>query len=546
MMAKYDVCIVGSGAGGAPIAYELSLMGYSVIVLEKGKEIAREQFSKDELALRRDIYRPSLQEEFHIIHFKGKRYDGREWNWSFWNGSLLGGASNFMSGYFHRLKPMDFKLLSTFGPIEKANIVDWPISYDEMEPFYTKVENIVGVSGKVVEHPFLEPRGQKDFPYPPLEENIASIWFDEAAKRLRLHSIPTPRTILSKNTPFRKSCYYSNFCGSYGCSSGAKGSAREALLNRSNATILTQAFVYRLESDRHRVKKAHFFDKNGSSHTIEAKIFVLAATPIESARLLLNSKNSFFPHGLGNNSMQVGKNLIFSAGGTGEGIFYKDRLPPSQSEALFTPGLFLNRSLQEWYIFQKGGKSFKGGTIDFLFEHANIIPRAMNEIYDEKGDLLWGRKLQEKMHKNIPNQRKIRFEIFCDWLPTDGGFVTIAKEKDKFGAHVADIHIDPHPHDLFVGRFLAKRGMSVLKEMGAKKITTDISFAPPTNLVAGGCRFGNDPKKSVLNSECRCHELENCYIADASFMPTGGSVPYTWTIYANSFRIAEAIKRELR
>ncbi|MEJ2372285.1 MAG: FAD-dependent oxidoreductase, partial [Sulfurimonas sp.] len=146
----YDICIVGSGAGGAPVAYELSRAGYKVVVLEKGEYYTEEDFNKDELAVcRRDMFTPPLWEQKHIINEyeegEYKRYDGAEYNWNFWNGSLVGGSSNLMSGYFHRMKPKDFKLLSTYGEIKGANVVDWPIVYDDLEPYYDKVEKVIGV-----------------------------------------------------------------------------------------------------------------------------------------------------------------------------------------------------------------------------------------------------------------------------------------------------------------------------------------------------------------------------------------------------------------
>lgn len=549
---KCDVCIIGSGAGAAPVAYELSNAGYSVIVLEKGEYLKEDDFNKDEIAIsRRNRYTPPLSEQKHIINEytpsgSFKRYDGEEASWSFWNGSMVGGSTNLMSGFFHRMKPNDFALRSVYGEVKGANVVDWPIAYEDLEPYYEKVERIIGVSGKVVPHPYAEPRSTPDFPYAPLETNAISEWFDAACLKLDLTPIPTPRAILSSDALGRKACYYSNFCGSYGCSSGAKGSARAALLQKCDAKVITDAFVYRLEEENGTITKAHYFTKHRIKHTVNAKLFVVAAQAIETSRLLLNSKSSRFPKGLANSNGQVGKNLIFSAGGMGSGCFVFEKLTKEQQDALMKPGLFVNRSLQNSYDYEDGCKRRKGGTIDFLFEHQNIIERATKELYDSEGNLLWGERLQEKIEQRLTTSRVLNFEIFNDWLPTDNCNVAVdEKVKDKYGVNVGVVNLYSHPNDLAVAEHLAQDAIEVLEEMGAVEIDYSISSRPPSNLVAGGCRFGVDPKTSVLDANCKAHDHPNLYITDGSFMPTGGSVPYTWTIYANAFRVADKILEAL-
>ncbi len=242
MSKDYDVCVIGSGAGGGPVALELASAGHSVVVLEKGPWLTEKDFYKDELACcRRSVYTPNLKDEQHVIEEQTNDGDWvsestYESGWDFWNGNVVGGSSNFMSGFFYRLKPEDFRLLSEFGPIEGANIADWPISYDDLEHYYTKTETEIGISGRVVNHPHQEPRSTKDFPYPPTSEHPISKHIDKACEQLGFHSLPTPRAILSKPDMGRRSCEYSAFCGSYGCSSGAKGSSRAALLNRAVKT----------------------------------------------------------------------------------------------------------------------------------------------------------------------------------------------------------------------------------------------------------------------------------------------------------------------
>jgi len=311
--------------------------------------------------------------------------------------------------------------------------------------------------------------------------------------------------------------------------------------------VRAEAFVYKLESDEKRITKVHYYDSKLESHEVHAKIFVLAAQAIETSRLLLNSKNEFFPDGMANHNKEVGKNLIFSAGGSGQGRFNFKNLSAKEQQDLMQTGLFFNRSLQDWYEFEDAGSRYKGGTIDFLFEHQNVISRASREFYNDSGKLIWGEELKNQIHKSLTQSRVLSFEVFNDWLPTDECFVSVdGTTKDKFGMPVGAINLWGHPQDIKVREHLAKIAVNVLREMGAEDISYSVSAAPPPNLVAGGCRFGNDPKTSVLDKNCKAHSLDNLYVTDASFMPTGGSVPYTWSIYANSFRVADKIMEHLK
>lgn len=558
--SEYDICIIGSGAGASPVAYTLAKAGAKVLVLEKGPWLTEKEFFKDELAISvHDVYTPNLADEQHVIedeyvHDDGSSYWGSEptseSGWTFWNGNVVGGSSNFMSGYFHRLKPIDFQLESTFGAIEGANVADWPISYEELEPFYAQVEREVGVSGKVVDHPHQEPRSA-DFPYPPLVDHSVSNWIDSAAKLIGYHAIPVPRAILSQAAMGRRSCEYSGYCSSYGCSSGAKGSGRAALLNHAvasgNCTIKPHAKVYKIETDKSgEIAGVLFYDGQNKKQKATAKTYVVACQAVETSRLLLASTGKKFPNGLANNSGQVGKNLVFSAGGTGSGEFFFDELNSKQQSELKQVGPFVNRALQDWYQIED--KSFaqpvKGGTIDFLF-HQNPIAKARGSQRDKNDQLVWGEQLKQKIKKEFTGSKTLRFEVFNDWLPTDNCFVELDPEvKDKWGDPVAKIRIGFHEHDLKIGEYLAEKGETLLKAMGAKNVRSSVSGAPPSNLMAGGCRFGNDPKTSVLNKNCQAHEVNNLYVTDGSFMPTGGSVPYTFTIYANAFRVAEHLRKQ--
>jgi choline dehydrogenase-like flavoprotein len=564
---SYDICIIGSGAGASPIAHQLSKAGAKVLVLEKGPWLTEKEFFKDELTISvHDAYNPKLNDEQHVIEeqyidendktfWQGEKTSDSGWSW--WNGNVVGGSSNFMSGYFHRLKPIDFRLKSEFGAIEGANVADWPISYDELEPYYAKVEREVGVSGRVVEHPHQEPRST-DFPYPPIAELPMSSWIDRAADKIGYHAIPVPRAILSEPAMGRRSCEYSGYCSSYGCSSGAKGSGRAALLNHAvasgNCTIKANAKVFNIASDKDgKITAVHYYDKVGRKKSVSAKIYVVACQAVETSRLLLASTSESFPLGLANNNGQVGKNLLFSGGGTGQGDFNYADLSKEKVNELKQVGPFINRALQDWY--QISDKTFtgansqgqaKGGTIDFLF-HQNPIARARGTQwgYDANDDekLLWGEELKQSLKTEFTSYKTLRFEVFNDWLPTDDCFVSLDENvTDQWGDPVAKVRIGYHDHDLEVGEYLSLKAEKLLEALGAKNISSSVSGSPSTNLMAGGCRFGNDPKTSVLNKNCQAHEVDNLYITDGSFMPTGGSVPYTFTIYANAFRVADKIK----
>ena len=263
---------------------------------------------------------------------------------------------------------------------------------------------------------------------------------------------------------------------------------------------------------------------------------MVAAQAVETSRLLLNSKDENFPNGVANNSGNVGKNFLSSSGGIVSATFDETNLPLKD---LLASGLFVNRSLMDWYYTEK----FKGGVIDILFEHANPIRRASSLRFDENGDLKIGENLQNSIFETFTKKSNLNVEIFLDWTPNDNSFISVDENyKDKYGIPVANIRIGSHERDLEIANFMKEKAIKLFEKMGGKNIVSDISALPSSNLQAGGCRFGNDSKTSVLNKYCQAHEVGNLFVTDGSFMPTGGSVPFTFTIYANSFRVADYIK----
>ena len=403
-------------------------------------------------------------------------------------------------------------------------------------------------SGRVVAHPFQEPRSTPDFPYPPTREYPIAGSIDQAGKALGYHPIPTPRAILSQPANGRGGCSYSGYCGSYGCATGAKGSSRAALIGRAVASgrceVRPHAMTYLLESDSTgKAVAAHYLDQQGQKRQVRARLFAVACQAIETARLLLMSPGPRHPRGLANSSGQVGKNLIFAGGGSGSGRLSYAKFGAPLREF----GTFVNRALQDWYEIDDRafGPRAKGGTVDLVEVHPAPIARAV-PMLEEAGRLVWGKPLKRKLENYFRFGRGVKIEAFCDWLPHDDCYVTLDPAlKDKWGLPVARLRVDFHPRNLQIGWYLADKGAQVLKQLGAEEVISYAVGNPPTNLQAGGCRFGRDPKTSVLDPDCRAHDCENLFVSDGSFMPTGGSVPHTWTIYANAFRVADQMAKQM-
>ena len=318
-------------------------------------------------------------------------------------------------------------------------------------------------------------------------------------------------------------------------------------VSTGNCDIRPHSHVYKLVSNnKGKIIKANYFISEGNKQSVDAKIFVVACQAVESSRLLLLSTGSKFPNGLANNSGQVGKNLIFSAGGIGSGIFKSDQFSENDFNAIKDFHLFVNRFLQDWYVIDSPETGrIKGGTIDFLLAHANPIRRAARAKW-KNGKLNWGKQLKADLKNEFENRVKLNFEVFCDWTPNDNCYVSLSsKVKDRYALPVAKIRVGYHKSDLIPGNYLAGKAENILKEMGAREVKSNISGSPPANLMVGGCRFGENPQTSVLDKDCRAHEVENLFVTDGSFMPTGGSVTPTWTIYANAFRVARKIEEQI-
>lgn len=539
-----DVVIVGSGAGGGPLAYVLARAGRKVLVLEKGPWYSRRDYVHDEVAVvRRDFFNASLADETHTLIRPGERRSTR--TGMGWIASCVGGGTVHMAGYFYRFHPVDFRMRSTYGEVEA--VADWPYTYEELEPYYTRVEHEIGVSGDAGREPSGHWPRSKPYPMPPVRSHPLAEWLDRACERRGLKSFPSPRAIASRPYRGRPSCVYCDFCGSYGCEVGAKSSVQETLLPAAVATgnceIRPRAMVKEITvGPGGRATGCVYIDEGGEEREVRAKVVCVCCSAVESARLLLMSRSGRFPDGLANNSGLVGRNLQFQAYSAGQARFRlgRHRRMPIRRRRGFP---FLGRSVMDYYLGVPRHVSDlpKGGLIRFGFPHANPIFTALRLAHQD-GPTVWGNLLKKRIREYYHEYATVEFEVFHDFLPNEGTYVDLDPEvRDRWGLPAARIHLDIPRHQIQAGRWLMERGLEVFWEMGADELVPGRIGGTTGHLVHGTCRAGKDPSTSVLDGYCRAHEVPNLFVVDGSFMPTSAGVPTTLTIMANSFRVAEHI-----
>jgi choline dehydrogenase-like flavoprotein len=548
MDESVDVVIVGSGAGGAPVALELARAGAKVLVLEKGRALNPEEMIHDEISVcRRNMFVPYVRDEPHTLRVGHNAKAERTAEG--WTANVVGGATVHFSGYFFRMHPVDMRLRSTLGAIKGTTVADWPITYDDLEPYYARVEREIGVSGRARSHPFEEPRST-EYPLPPLAEDAIAKRIDEAAARLGYHTFPTPRAILSEPYRGRPACGYCSLCGSYACEMGAKSSMAVSLLpaavstGRCEIRPRSMAVEVSVRPDG-LASGVVYVDATQQRRSVGARCVVLACSALETARLLLMSRSALFPSGLANNNGLVGRNLLFSGMGKGQALFRRKRLSPPIGRFPF-----VQRAMQDFYFNDDAVDGVrKGGTILFDWAHANPINTAEQIARaDAAGELLWGKALKDKLRSDVAGAWRLQFEVFAEYLPTNGTYADLDPDvKDHWGLPVARMTEEArHPHDRLCTSMLVARGMEVLRELGPDDVGESEARGTTRFLQGGTCRFGTDPGSSVLDPSCRAHEVPNLYVTDGSFLPSSGGVPITLTILANAFRVAGQIATRLQ
>ena len=528
-----DFVVVGSGSAGGVVARELSRAGFRVVVLEQGPKFTRADFHHDEIevVLRNKLaVNPAVKP---VTYRKTPDEKAKVRPWLIYGVAVGGGSVHFTANYW-RFRPIDFRERSTNGEIEGTDIDDWPISYEELEPYYTKVEWEVGVSGQAGVNPDDAPRS-KPFPMPPLPINSAGVLMELGAKKLGWKVQPAPMAIPSRPYRGREACHQCGWCYAFGCEWGAKSSTLFTMLPQAVATrrceIRDHAYVRKVETDdRGRVTGVIYFDRDKREVMQKARAVVLCANGAETPRLLLMSTSNRFPDGLANSSGLVGKRLMVNGGAYVGGVF--------EHPVNGFKGAPVTRISLEHYVLDQSLGIHGGGGMDFRFA-STPIQFSLGRSPDDRG---WGRDWWRAL-KHDYSRTLYAFGHTTSLPVLTNSFSLDDEVKDAWGLPAIRVTFKDTDNEMRLQNYFRDRCVEYLHAAGAHSIRPDpITDDPGAGFhLLGTCRMGNDPARSVVNASHRAHDVPNLFIVDGSSFVTSGRGQPTMTIQALAFRASEHI-----
>ncbi len=529
---EVDFVIIGSGAAGGIIAKELSTAGFSTVVLEQGKYRKTSDFTHDEIKyfLNGEWFGAGPRESG--MSFRENAEDepqtGGQQDPALY-AKTVGGSSVVFSAHFWRMRPIDFNERSVLGSIEGTNFADWPITYEDLEPYYTKVEWDMGVSGAPGHS---DPPRSKPYPMPPLPINSSGAIMEKAAAALGLHADVQAHAILSRAHNGRPPCLQCGFCAFFGCEVGAKSSSLAAMIPLAEASgnceIRPESTVFRIVKDADgRVSEVLYFDKDGNEQGQKTKAVVLSANGAESPRLLLESDN------LANSSGFVGRNLMFNAHGGVNAVFEH---PLNEYK-----GVQATRVVLDYYESDPQRGFYGGGGIDARGGLA-MTPLMYATFGAPPAEKNWGTDYKEMIAHSF--SRQMGMMVSATSLPMDRNNITLhPSNTDKWGRPAILVTNKDHPDDIANAQFLQDKGQELLDAAGATR-TWSQPVGPSQFGVhlLGTCRMGDDSATSVIDKNHRSHDVPNLFICDGSSLVSSTRGQPTMTIMALAFRAADKIK----
>jgi choline dehydrogenase-like flavoprotein len=515
-MDTYDIVIIGTGAGGGTLARHLAPSGKRILLLERGDWLPREHenWLVEEVFVKNRYISPDTW------------YDGNGKPFQPQVHYNVGGATKFYGAALYRLRAEDFGELRHHAGASPA----WPISYDELEPYYTQAEQLYQVHGARGEDP-TEPPASAPYPFPPVshEPRIQQLADDLAATGYHPFHAPCGVMLDESNPPY-SACVRCANCDGFPCLVHAKSDAEvlgvRPALEHPNVTLLTNSEVVRLETnDSGNTVTSVVVQRNGSRESYAGDVVVVSCGAANSAKLLLGSANGSHPNGLANGSDQVGRNYMYH---DSQAILALSREP---NPTAFQKTLGLN----DFY--------FSSPEHDYPLGNIQMIGKSQAPMFR-------GEKPRETMLAPSWTLEKLASHAVDFWLSTED--LPRPENRVTLGAD-GNIKLDYAPTNEVPKQELYKKLKSMLKGAGMENDRLFSRFAYlKTAIPIAGCahqagttRFGDDPATSVLDRNCRAHEVDNLYVVDTSFFPSIGAVNPALTAMANALRVGDHLQERL-
>jgi len=513
----YDVIVIGTGAGGGTLAHTLAPSGKRILLLERGNFLPREMENWDPEAV-----------------FVGGRYISEE-TWYDAAGKpfqpqvhyFVGGATKMYGAALYRLRPQDFQEVRHVDGVSPA----WPLSYDDFEPWYTRAEWLYQVRGEHGEDP-TEGHWSRQYPFPAVSHEPRMQQLSDDLAKAGYHPFHAPCGVLldERDRP-RSACIRSTWCDGYPCLVHAKSDAEtiavRPLLDRPNVTLLVDAEATRLETDpTGRTVTDVVVRRDGQRETYRGDVVVLAAGATNSAKVLLASASERHPAGLANGSDQVGRNYMFH---NCKAVVALSKEP---NDTVFQKTLGLN----DFYL----------GSEESGLPMGNIQMVGKSNAAAMKGEEPHLTVLAPHWSLEEVAQHAVDFWLTTEDLGKPENRVTLGRDGAVHLAYTST-------NDEEAGR-LYQELRHILNHCGMAEhhvldknfyMSMDIPVAGVAHQ-AGTCRFGTDPQASVLDLDCKAHELDNLYVVDTSFFPSIGAVNPALTAMANAIRVGEHLNERLR